>query len=154
MNWDERFIQLALHVATWSKDRSTKVGCVIVGPSNEIRSIGFNGFARGVNDDLDERHERPAKYLWTEHAERNAIYNAALIGVSLKGCRMFLPWFPCMDCARAIIQSGISELIAYKPDLADAKWGHEFQSAVEMMREGGVELRFLEGTAATPRQTF
>jgi dCMP deaminase len=143
-NWDSYFIELATLAATRSKDRSTKVGCVIVGPDNEIRSTGYNGFPRGINDDAPERHERPAKYLWTEHAERNAIYNAARSGISLKGCRAFLPWFPCMDCARAIVQSGIVELIAYKPDLKDQKWGREFVAAIEMFGEAGVSVRYVE----------
>lgn len=142
-NWDYRFMQLAIHVATWSKDRSTKVGCIIVGPGNEIRAIGYNGFVRGIDDDVDGRHNRPAKYLWTEHAERNAIYSAAMSGIAIKGCRMYLPWFPCMDCARAIVQSGLVELVAFQPDLKDAKWGTDFTSAIEMMDEAKVLVRFV-----------
>lgn len=139
---DGRFMALAQFVGNWSKDRSTKVGCVIVGPNNEVRSIGYNGFPRGISDDDEERHSRPAKYMWTEHAERNAIYHAALIGVALKGCRMYLPWFPCMDCARAIVQSGISELIAFSPDLSHPKWGTEFRASGELLHEAGVHVRF------------
>src|SRR5260370_34651295 len=104
-------MDLAREIARWSKDRSGGVGCVIVGPDNEVRSTGFNGFPRGVNDEVESRHERPAKYKWTEHAERNAIYNAARVGIPIEGCRIYLPWFPCMECARAIIQTGIVELI-------------------------------------------
>src|SRR5689334_8457570 len=96
-DWDSRFMKLAQQIATWSKDRSRQVGCVIVGPSNEIRAAGFNGFPRGVDDLNERRHTRPAKYKWTEHAERNAIYNAARVGIPLQGSRMYLPWFPCMD---------------------------------------------------------
>jgi dCMP deaminase len=143
-NWDERFIDLAKHIGEWSKDRSTKVGCVIVGPSREVRSIGFNGFPRNINDDEPARHERPAKYLWTEHAERNAIYNAARIGVSIEGCYMYLPWFPCVDCARAIIQTGLKELIATRPQLDHPKWGEDFQLAISMLEEGGVNVRFVD----------
>jgi len=141
-DWDARFLALAQFVGSWSKDRSTKIGCVIVGPSNEIRSIGYNGFPRGIADEEDLRHERPAKYLWTEHAERNAIYHAALVGVPLRGCRMYLPWFPCMDCARAIVQSGLVELIAFAPDLTDPKWGEDFRHASDLLREAGVATRF------------
>jgi dCMP deaminase len=150
-NWDERFIGLALHIGSWSKDRSTKVGCVIVGPSNEVRALGYNGFVRGAKDDITERHERPAKYLWTEHAERNAIYSAALVGIPLEGCRMYLPWFPCMDCARAVIQAGLVELIAFRPDLDDPTWGAHFRAAIEMMAEAKVVVRFL-GQASIPPQ--
>ena len=75
-NWDLRWMALAQFVATWSKDRGRKVGAVIVGPDNEIRSTGYNGIPRGVNDDVEERHEAATgeKYLWVSHAERNAIY--------------------------------------------------------------------------------
>jgi len=142
--WDQRYMDLARHIAHWSKDRSTKVGCVIVGPDCEVRSIGFNGFPRGVDDEVDERHERPAKYAWTEHAERNAIFNAARIGVSLKGCTLYLPWFPCMDCARAIVQAGIAELVAIEPDLDDEKWGQDFRLAILLFREVGTTVRWFQ----------
>ena len=144
--WDVRFMGLAQHVGLWSKDRSTKVGCVIVGPSNEIRAVGYNGFVRGLDDEEDARHERPAKYLWTEHAERNAIYHAAQVGIPLRGCRMYLPWFPCMDCARAIVQCGMVELIAREPDLSDPRWGSDFQNALCMLQEAKVQVRFLQVT--------
>lgn len=147
MNWDQYFMTLARHVSSRSKDRSTKVGCVIVGPDNEIRSTGYNSFPRGINDDAEERHARPEKYLWTEHAERNAIYNAARVGVALKGCRAYLPWFPCMDCARALVQSGIVELIAIQPDLNDPKWGEDFKRVGTLLSEAGVALRFMSDEA-------
>jgi dCMP deaminase len=153
--WDRRFMQLAELVGSWSKDRSTKVGCVIVGTDHEVRAIGFNGFPRFVDDDIDERHERPAKYAWTEHAERNAIYSAVRIGVALKGCTMYLPWFPCMDCARAIVQSGISRLVALHPNLEDPRWGQDFRSAIVLLNEARVELQWFveEDTLRTDRPT-
>lgn len=141
-DWDRRFLELATFIGAWSKDRSTQVGCVVVGPSNEIRALGYNGFPRGVDDSADHRHERPLKYRWTEHAERNAIYNALLSCTSLKGCRMYLPWFPCMDCARAIVQVGIAQLIAMEPDLSDGKWGEDFKEALELFAEAGVKVRY------------
>jgi dCMP deaminase len=147
-DWDTRFMNLAREIGSWSKDRSRRVGCVVVGPNNEIRATGFNGFPRGVNDDREERHTRPTKYLWTEHAERNAIYNAARQGVSLSGCRMYVPWFPCIDCARAIVQVGILELIAIKPDVDDPQWGAGFHAAIELFEEVGLHVRWY----ATPNQ--
>lgn len=143
-DWDRRFMDLARHVGHWSKDKSRQVGCVVVGPDNSIRAIGFNGFPRGLNDELDERHHRPAKYLWTEHAERNAIYSAARSGVSLAGSKMYLPWFPCADCARAIVQAGIVELIAIPPDMADPQWGRGFAVSLELLNEAGVTIRYME----------
>jgi dCMP deaminase len=145
-DWDLRFMRLAEHIGTWSKDRSTRVGCIIVGPNREIRSTGYNGFPRGVDDAPEERHVRPAKYKWTEHAERNAIYNAARIGVPIDGCTMYVPWFPCMDCARAILQSGISVLVAYRPDVNDPKWGEDFQLAMILFNEAGVTVRWCESS--------
>ena len=114
MEWDDYFFSIADKVKEKSKDRSTKVGCVIVGPQHEIRTTGFNGFCRGVDDDIDSRHERPEKYLWTEHAERNAIYNAARNGIVTESCSIYIvaskPVGVCSDCARAIIQSGIKSV--------------------------------------------
>jgi dCMP deaminase len=143
-DWDRRFMDLARHIGNWSKDRSRRVGCVVVGRDNEVRALGFNGFPRGIDDYVEDRHSRPAKYLWTEHAERNAIYTAARTGVALQGCRMYLPWFPCMDCARAIVQAGISELVAIKPDPEDPKWGSDFIAAQELLDEAGVRIRWYE----------
>src|SRR4051812_41117715 len=109
--WDGRFLALARHLADWSKDPSTRVGCVIAGPTNDVRAVGYNGLPRNV-DDSPSRLERPDKYIWMEHAERNAIYTAARNGVALEGCRMYLSWFPCVDCARAAVQVGIVEIVA------------------------------------------
>ena len=141
--WDIRFMDLAKHIGKWSKDRSTKVGCVIVGPHDEIRSTGYNGFPRNANDQVEHRHQRPVKYKWTEHAERNAIYNASRVGVSLVGCRMYLPWFPCMECARAIVQVGIEELICLEPDLSNPTWGEDFKNVLELFSEADVSWRYI-----------
>jgi dCMP deaminase len=141
-DWDARFMGLARHIAEWSKDRSRRVGCVIVGPDCVIRATGYNGFPRGLDDEPAWRHDRPAKYQWTEHAERNAIYNAARLGVSLSGCNMYLPWFPCVECARAIVQVGIHELICEPYDAADPVWGTAFETAAAILREGNVSMRY------------
>lgn len=142
-DWDNRFMRIALEMGQWSKDRSMGVGCVIVGPNHEIRSSGYNGFPRGLDDDIEARHLRPLKYKWTEHAERNAIFNAARIGVSIAGCRIYVPWFPCVDCTRAILQTGLIELIAFRPDIADSTWGEDFRISQEMLDEAKVEVRLL-----------
>lgn len=140
--WDSYFMKMAALVATKSKDRSTKVGCVIVGPDNEVRATGYNGFPRRVKDDESARHERPVKYLFTEHAERNACFAAAKVGIPVNGCRMYVTMWPCADCSRAIIQSGISELIAPEPDFELPQWKDSFMAGVEMMHEAGVYSRF------------
>jgi len=136
--WDARFLELATNVSSWSKDRSTGTGAIIVDGFRDIVSIGYNGFPRGCDDEVEERHERPAKYMYTEHAERNAIYNCARKGVSTDGCTMYLMWYPCADCARAIIQSGISRLVCYPPDMDNAKWGEDFIVAQDLLDESTV----------------
>ena len=130
-------------IASWSEDTSRKVGCVIVGPSNEIRATGYNGFPRGVDSTMSERHARDAgeKYLWFEHAERNSIYNAARSGTTTAGCRMYVNSFPCADCARAIVQSGITQLNTFAFDPKDEKFGRHFIVANEMLIEAGVEVK-------------
>ena len=150
--WDRRFMLLAHHLAGWSKERGRRVGAVVVGPDNEIRATGFNGFPRGVDEDVDARHSREsgAKYFWSCHAERNAIYNAARIGVPLKGCRLYVPWYPCRECAKAIIQSGIAEVVAYEPDFGDARWGAEFRQVQQMLAEAGVRVRLIPKLAEIP----
>jgi dCMP deaminase len=131
------FFNLARHVATASKDRSTKVGCVLV-VADSIASTGCNGFPRGIDDDAPERHERPEKYFWAEHAERNAIYNAARIGTPLKGCRAYVTMFPCMDCARGLIQIGCRQIIAPAPNAE--RWSEHFNRTEVLCREAGVDV--------------
>ena len=143
-DWNERFLELAESVGSWSKDRSTKVGAVIVGNNREVLSMGYNGFPRNCNDDVDARHERPLKYKWAEHAERNAIYNAARNGVRLEGSKIYLRWYPCCDCARAIVQSGIKYLICTAPDFDHPRWGEDFRISQEILDEGGVFVEAVE----------
>ena len=80
--WDIRFLKLATHISEWSKDPSTKVGCVVVGPDREIRSTGFNGFPRGIQDSDERLTNRDLKYPLICHAEENAIMHAARIGLA------------------------------------------------------------------------
>ena len=141
--WDERFFSLAQHVSSWSRDPSTRVGCVIVGPTNEVRALGYNGLPRNI-EDLEGRFQRPNKYAWVEHAERNAIYAASRIGVPLNGCKMYVSWFPCVECARAALQVGIAEIIASEPDWQSPHWGNQFILARELLAEGGIKLRTMK----------
>jgi dCMP deaminase len=143
--WDKRWMDMAALVATWSKENSRKIAAVVVDSRNVLVSIGWNGFPRGIDDDVLARSDRPAKYLWTEHAERNAIYNAAANGIKLGGCRMYIPWYPCSDCARAIIQSGITQLLCAEPDWEDEIWKDKFAVSKDMLGESGVNVTFLVG---------
>ena len=144
--WDKRFMTLAETVASWSKDRSRGIGAVIVGPDRTIRALGYNGFPRGVNDDVEERHVRPDKYLWTEHAERNAIYNAIRAGTDIRGCTCYVNLFCCCNCARAIVQSSISRVVTYPPT-DDPRWARDFEISMAMFREAGVSVKLIEGSA-------
>ena len=143
-SWDELFMSMVFLVSMKSKDRNTQIGAVIVGPDNEVRSVGYNSFARGLNDSVPQRHKSPEKYYWIEHAERNSIYNATLMGVSLKNCRMYTNGVPCMDCARAVIQSGINEVIVHKKwnNDNDTKWKKSCDTAKDMFNEAGVYVRY------------
>ena len=146
--WHIRFMEMAELVSGWSKDTSTKVGAVVVGPDREIRSTGYNGVVRGVDDDIPERLERPTKYDFFEQAERNAVYNACLIGASLKGCVIYVTAMPCPDCARAIIQSGIKMVVTKKlPPLDEntpkGTWRDKVIYSEQMFNEAGVECIFL-----------
>jgi dCMP deaminase len=137
--WNNRFLEMALKVGEWSKDRSTKVGAVIV-KDRQILSTGYNGFPRGIDDSIDERHERPLKYAYTEHAERNAIYNASYNGVNIKGGTIFSTFFPCVDCCRAIIQTGIVQVITVEPKDVSEKWAESFKLSKDMLDEAGIKI--------------
>lgn len=142
--WDRRFIALARHIAGWSKDPSTQVGCVVVGPDREIRSTGFNGFPRGIDDDSERLGDRAKKYPLICHAEENAIMHAARIGVSLKGCSAYVTWPPCTRCARSLIQAGV-QTVLYPAGLEiPERWTEDFEISTDMFREAGVAVRPVE----------
>jgi len=157
--WDLYFLKMAELVATKSCDNSLHVGCVIVGPDNEVRSTGYNGFCRGV-EPTPQRLERPAKYDWTEHGERNAIYNAARMGTSLRGCTAYIACTPrenggnapCLDCTRALIQAGVTKIVEWNtPSVQTEKdtgtWRDKLKVSIAMLAEAGVQLKLV-----TPEQ--
>jgi dCMP deaminase len=78
------------------------------------------------------------------HAERNAIYNAALLGVSTKSCTIYVPWYPCIECAKAIVQAGIAKIVCFEPDLADSNWGRDFEKSLIILGEGNVVTKLVE----------
>ena len=136
------FKKMVKLVTDLSDDNSRGVGAVIVGEYDTILSYGSNTIPEGVNKTKD-RVEKPNKYKWIGHAERNAIYSAAKRGVSLDGSTMYCSYFPCSDCARGIIQSGIIELYTTKPDLTHNKWGKSWECALEMFNESKVKINFI-----------
>ena len=142
-NWDEYFVKMADLVATKSKDRSTQVGAVIVGEGHTVLSMGFNGFPRGVNDSVEDRYVRPQKLMFTEHAERNSVYAAALNGVALKGATLYLSGggLPCCDCGRAIIQAGIKTVISRdRPFEGKGDWEASMRASEAMFQEAGIQV--------------
>lgn len=139
-----KFIPVAQAFAELSKDRSTKVGALAIGPDYEILSTGYNGFPRGVNDDVEQRHERPTKYLYTSHAEENMVAQAARNGVSLKGSTVLVTsLFPCTTCSRLMIQAGVRRIIASRPDV-DPRWEEQASHALIMLEEAGVDVQYIE----------
>lgn len=138
-NWDKRFMDLALYISGWSKHTGRHVGAVIVDNRHTVVSLGYNGCPRGCKDDDPSKYLVDTKYLFSEHAERNAIYNATR---SLLGCTLYIMWFPCADCARAIIQSGITTLVACKPNFKDSDWGKSFMASKQMLQEAKVRIRW------------
>lgn len=147
MNWDTYFRKIAHHVKLKSKDKYTQIGAVIVGSEHEIVSTGYNSFPRGLNDDVDERQERPEKYYWFSHAETNSIINAARIGVSTKGTTMYMSCgVPCTDCARNIINAGITEIVCEGngDGAKGSHWDEHAKRSLIMFEEAGVGVRFFE----------
>lgn len=146
-SWDKYFIDMIPLISSRSKDRSTKVGCVIVGPDKEIRSTGYNSFPRGMPDDLDKWHERPKKYDVTAHAEVNAIYNLARMGLSAKDCTIYISWFPCCHCTLGILQSGIREIVIDGQNFFEdwnywkERWEDKIQTSFEMIYFANIPVR-------------
>lgn len=136
---DKQYHGLALDIANrFSRDNSTKVGCIIVDPDTyDILATGYNGFPRKVNETA-ERQERPAKYIYTEHAERNCIDAAARRGTRLEGATAYVTMFPCSDCAKGLIQAGIKRLVSPAPDAT--RWAESHKYSLEMLHESGVSI--------------
>lgn len=134
--WDQRFLDVAKHIALWSKD-TTKVGAIAVDQSKRILETGYNGLPRGVQD-LPERMERPAKYLWTSHAEENLVSHAARS--VLEGSTVYVTHLCCSKCARMLVNSGVSKVVC--GDGQTSMPEEEFLVAVKMFNEAGVELEF------------
>lgn len=144
INWDEYFMGVAILASQRSKDPSTQVGACIVNDDNKIMSVGYNGFPRGCSDDefpweRSGDRESSTKYPYVCHAELNAILNAG--GNSLKDCRIYVALFPCNECAKAIIQSGIKEVIYISDKYKDTDL---VQASKRMLNCAGIKLTRFE----------
>ena len=139
ISWDEYFMGVAYMASMRSKDPNTQVGACIVSQDNKILSMGYNGFPIGCSDDdfpwAREGEELDRKYVYTVHSELNAILNYR--GGSLEGAKMYVTLFPCNECAKAIIQSGIRELIYDQDKYADTV---SVVASKRMLRTAGVSL--------------
>ena len=140
-NWDKRFLKLAKHSSEWRKDPSIKVGCVVVGPDRELRSPGFNGLPRGIEDNEQRLNNREIKYPLICHAEENAIMHAARIGISLKDCTAYVTWPPCTRCARSLIQAGISTIVYPENIEIPERWMDDFNLSLNMLKEAKINLK-------------
>ena len=147
IGWDDYFMGVSLLAAERSKDPSTQVGACIVSDDNRILSTGYNGFPQGCSDDdfpwNRDKSLGETKYNFVVHAELNAILNAG--GKSLVGSRIFVSLFPCHECAKAIIQSGVKEVVY----LSDKYNGTESDTASKrMLNAAGVKLTKMKPTKA------
>jgi dCMP deaminase len=143
-NWDKRYLDLAEHVASWSKDPSKKIGAVAVGSGGQILSIGYNGFPRGIQDTEERLNDRETKYSLVVHAEMNAIYNATHNGISLNGATLYVYGLPvCSDCAKGVIQVGIKRIVMNENDSIHSTWLESWERSRAMFNEAGIEYTFL-----------
>ncbi len=158
-DWDQLYMTMCYLIGMRSRDPSTHVGSVIVDSDNVLVATGYNSLPRGIAPDMYNKRlsrEQGEKYYWIEHAERNAIFNAARRGTILKGCKLYVPWTPCSDCARAIIQSGIDEVVVHKngQDFYDSytngKWKDSEERVKEMFIEAGVLMQYIEMDIVVP----
>lgn len=158
-NWDELYITMCYLVGMRSRDEHTHVGSVVVDSDNVLVSTGYNSLPRNIDLDIEEKRvsrEGGEKYFWIEHAERNAIYNAARRGTIMKKCKIYVPWTPCADCARAIIQTGISEVIIHKNGQdfynlnTKGQWIESHNRTNAMFKESEVNIRIVECQVIIP----
>lgn len=143
MSKDAKYMGVVEAISKLSKDTSTQVGAVLLGPTGEGGPWGYNGAPRKCKADEpgDARGERPEKYFWFSHAEANAIANAARAGFKTLGCTIVVTHFPCMDCAKLIVQSGVVRVVAPRPTGEFAtRWVEHIARAIHLFNECGVEL--------------
>jgi dCMP deaminase len=132
----------ALRAAIKSPNKIRQVGAVLI-TRDGTRIESCNTFPAGVRD-LPERHQGDGRLVWMEHGERHAIFEAARRGLATSGGHLTTTFFPCIDCARAIVDSGIACIDTPAPAFADPVWGPSFERSQIILQEGGVEIREVE----------
>ena len=137
--WDDRFLEMAKLVASWSKDISTKVGAVITDSDNRIISVGYNGFPKGIKDD-DRLKNRDIKYSIILHAEENCYYFAK---TNLEGCTMYTwPMFSCSRCCAIGIQCGIKRFVSPYSD--NERWKKSIELSISLCKEAGIKYNLVD----------
>lgn len=146
ISWDEYFMGVAMLAARRSKDPSTQVGACIVSPENIIISTGYNGLPNGCSDDEYpwDRQGGQTKYPYVVHAELNAILNAS--GRDLRGSRLYVALFPCNECAKAIIQAGVREVLYLSDKYASSE---ATRASKRMLDSAGVQYQQLDPKTKT-----
>jgi len=147
--WQRHFIEQARLKASMSKDTSTQCGCVLVDLNRNEVAFGYNGMVRGMDDAVSWRHQRPQKYAFFEHSERNALYGAARRGVATDGTVAFVTGPPCVDCTRGLIQAGIRAIFIpeyhnFRDQEVSDRWRESCRFSVQHINECGVMLRVVE----------
>ena len=140
-HWDSRFLRIAEEVQSWSKDPSTKCGCVLV-RDRRVLATGYNGFPASLSDSFDRYNNRDYKLAVVIHAEKNAIFNAAKNGATTEGTTAYITWPPCSQCASALIQSGVVKVVCPNPNTAPERWRENFQLASDILCEAGVQVLY------------
>lgn len=146
-NAREAMLDLAIAAARHSPNQVRRVGAVLAPLDAGRPLLACNTFPDGVAN-TDQRHLGDGRLVWMEHAERNVIFAAARAGRCTAGASLASSYFPCTDCARAIIQAGIRHLVSLPPDLNDPVWGASFGPALTMLQEAGVQLHLSQRDAA------
>jgi len=141
--WDHRFIKVAQEVQSWSKDPSTKCGCVLV-KDRRILSTGYNGLPASLSDSLERYQNREFKLASIIHAEKNALFNAAKNGTNTDGSTAYITWPPCSQCTSALLQAGISKVVCPNPSTGPERWIENFMLANDLLHEAGIEVLYYE----------
>lgn len=143
--WHNRYLDLAKSISGWSKDPNTKVGAVIIGDKGQILSQGYNGFPRGILDTEERLNEREIKLSFIVHAEMNAIYNATYSGICLDNSTLYVYGLPiCSECAKGIIQVGISKIVIPSEFVKLRKeWTESWYRSNKMFNEANIKVEIL-----------
>jgi dCMP deaminase len=138
----DTLLERAIAAAARSPNQIRKVGAVLVAADRRTEIAACNSFPPGVKN-LPERVVGDNRFIWLEHAERAAIFEAARRGLATEGGTLVSTYFPCTDCARAIIQAGLKEVATPRPEFDDPVWGESFRTSAALLAEGAVDVVYL-----------